>query len=383
MFFSSAFFRKFRVAVLIVVVIAVGVWQFQSNRSRNGQTQNNTASLLANLIQSSPVPTSQPTQALQPTPALLPLPPSKILSNDYHIFQTFNNCGPAALSMALSYYNIQVSQQTLRDMLRPYNNPQGDNDDKSVTLDELANKGTEYGFIAYHRPNGTPELVKQFINHDIPVITETLLKTDDDIGHYRVIKGYDDTTQEFIQDDSLQGKNLRYTYSAFDQLWKTYSYGYLVLIPADKAEIAEAIIGDDVLYHTAWVKAVERSKLELERNPNDAAIGFNLAVGLYNIGEYQAAVEQFERVEQRIPRRTLWYQIEPILGYYHLGNDQRVMQLIDQVLNDQNKAFSELYVIRGNVYKRQGNLVAARSEYEKAILYNRHLKSAQDALYSL
>ena len=73
-----------------------------------------------------------------PTPTLPPLPSQKILPNDYHVFQTFNNCGPAALSMELSYYGINISQQELVQDLRPYQNPQGDNDDKSVTLDELA-----------------------------------------------------------------------------------------------------------------------------------------------------------------------------------------------------------------------------------------------------
>ncbi|MBP7928137.1 hypothetical protein KAZ57_03250, partial [Patescibacteria group bacterium] len=63
-------------------------------------------------------------------------PTSKVLSSDYHIYQTFNNCGPAALSMALSYFDIMVSQQVLGQALRPYQNAKGDNDDKSTTLQE-------------------------------------------------------------------------------------------------------------------------------------------------------------------------------------------------------------------------------------------------------
>ena len=41
----------------------------------------------------------------------------KILQNDYHVFQSFNNCAPAALSMALSYFGIQKSQE---ERYRPY-----------------------------------------------------------------------------------------------------------------------------------------------------------------------------------------------------------------------------------------------------------------------
>ncbi len=46
-------------------------------------TQPNTPGVLNRLLES---------------PTLASLPSQKILANDYHIFQTFNNCGPAALS---------------------------------------------------------------------------------------------------------------------------------------------------------------------------------------------------------------------------------------------------------------------------------------------
>src|SRR3990167_8951132 len=92
-----------------------------------------------------------------PTPTIPPIPSQKILPTDYHIFQTFNNCGPAALSMALRFYGVNVSQEELGNALRPYQVPGGDNDDKSVTLEELAEKSKEYGFIPYHRPMGNPE----------------------------------------------------------------------------------------------------------------------------------------------------------------------------------------------------------------------------------
>ena len=157
-----------------------------------------------------------PTTSLSPT--LPPIPSQKILLTKYHIFQTFNNCGPAALSMTLRFYGINVSQTELGNALRPYQIAGGDNDDKSVTLEELAEKSKEYGFTPYHRPMGNPEIVKQFIANDIPVITRTLTKPNEDIGHYRVVKGYDETAGTFIQDDSLQNKNLEYSYKEFGKI---------------------------------------------------------------------------------------------------------------------------------------------------------------------
>lgn len=323
-------------------------------------------------------PTRSP--SLTPTPALMMPPVQKTLPNAYHIFQTFNNCGPAAFSMALSYYGINRTQQELGLALRPYQNPQGDNDDKSVTLKELAEKSKEYGFVPFHRPNGTIESIKLFIAYDMPVITRTWLKENEDIGHYRVVKGYDDALGTLIQDDSLQGKNLSYTYDQFSAIWKKFGYEYLVLVPQDKLHIAKQIVGNDADETVAWTRAVEHAREDVHRSPDDIYSRFNLSVALYYIGEYQQAVNEFEKVERRLPFRTLWYQIEPIQAYYELGDYNRVFETTDRVLNYHNRAFSELYLIRGEIYKKQGNTQKAKQEFKLALRYNVNLKSAVEAL---
>ena len=319
-----------------------------------------------------------------PTSFQLSIPTeSKTLTNGIHVFQTFNNCGPAALSMALSYYGIYETQAKLGQDLRPYQVPGGDNDDKSVTLEELAEKSREYEFVPYHRPNGSIELIKLFITYDIPVIARTLIKVNEDIGHYRVITGYDGSTNEIFQDDSLQGKNLRYSYDDFNTLWKKFNFEYLVLVPKDKKEIAEAILRYEVDALESWKVAVKNAEAQLVEAPDDIYARFNLSVALYNIGDYQGSVEKFEKVETKLSFRTLWYQIEPILAYQKLKNYDRVFQITDKVLNYHNRAFSELYIIRGKIYLEKGQKNLAKSEFEKAYLYNKNLKAAQEALDSL
>lgn len=354
---------------MILEISVIGILFFDFFPSESKQT----------LIPEPPTNIPSPSSTL-PILTLQTPPPSKILTNDYHVFQTFNNCGPAAFSMTLSYYGISETQQTIGQQLRPFQNPQGDNDDKSVTLDELAEKAKEYGLVPYHRPNGTSELIKLFITYDIPVVTRTWLKVDDDIGHYRVIKGYDDITGEFIQDDSLQGKNLRYSYADFDAIWKKFNYEYLVLVPEDKKEIAQAILGENADFNKAWQNAVRQAQDELRNNPNDIYARFNISVALYNVGDFRQATEEFEKVENKLPFRTLWYQIEPIKAYYELGNYSRVFEITNKILNNYNRAFSELYIIRGNSYLKLGNIEAAKQEFEKAVFYNQNLREAQEAL---
>lgn len=311
----------------------------------------------------------------------LPTPPAaKTLQNNYHIFQTFNNCGPAAMSMALSYYGINQTQQFLGSQLRPYQVANGDNDDKSVTLKELAEYSKNYDFIPYLRPNGDIEIIKQFINQDIPIITRTWLAINDDIGHYRIIKGYDQNKGVIIQDDSLQGKNLEYSYGEFNAIWQKFNYEFLVLVPKQKQQIAEQILGINLNEQQSWRIAVTNAKKQLQQNPNDVDAQFNLSVAYYNVGNFEAAVTEFEKVESRLSKRTLWYQIEPIKAYYELGNFDKVFEITNYILNNNNRAFSELYIIRGDIYYNQGQFDLAKQEYEKAILYNSQLDAAKEAL---
>lgn len=320
-----------------------------------------------------------------PTPRItLETPPTqKVLSNEYHIFQTFNNCGPASLSMTLSYYGISETQEALGQKLRPYQVADGDNDDKSVTLAEIAEKSKDYSLIPYHRPNGTVDTLKLFIAYDMPILVRTWTQIDEDIGHFRVIKGYDDIRKIIIQDDSLQGKNLEFSYSEFDLLWEKFNYEFLVLVPSEKAKIAERILKENTDYRTAWKHAVQASQEKLTADPTDLYSRFNLSVAFFNIRDYRGSVTEFEKVENLLPFRTLWYQIEPIEAYFELGNYDRVFQITDKILNNHNRAFSELYILRGKVYQKQGNTAAARVEFEKAVLYNQNLKEAQEALAAL
>lgn len=304
----------------------------------------------------------------------IPIFRSKTLKNDYHVFQTFNNCGPASLSMALSYYGINVSQKELGEALRPYQNAKGDNDDKSVTLDEMAAKAQEYGFLTYHRTGGDLQIIQRFISNDIPVIARTWLHENDYIGHFRVIKGFSTVSREIIQDDSYEGKNLIFSMDKFNKLWEAFNYEYLVIVPKDKKELAEEILGRAVDEKYSWEKSKSTSQQQLTKDPNNVYAAFNLSVAEYYLGNYQASIDAYESVQSKLPMRMLWYQIEPILAYQKLNRYEKVFQITDQILNNHNRAFSELYIIRGEIYRDQGNETAANDEFEKAKFYNKNIK---------
>lgn len=315
-----------------------------------------------------------------PAPTLPDIPESYSIQMQKHMFQSFNNCGPATLSMALSYLGIDKTQGELGEILRPYQVAGGDNDDKSVTLSEVAAQAESYGLHTYLRPNGTPEKLERIIALGLPVVTRTWLESDEDIGHYRVVRGYDRSNKIFTQDDSLQGKDLTYSYDEFDEIWQPFNYEYLVIVDDERRAHVEAILGEEVDEQVAWENALARIEQEMQSDPENGHLGFAKSRIYYYLGDYAKSVEEFELAEDRLSFRTLWYQMEPILAYEKLGNRVRVFEVTDGILNNQNRAYSEAYLVRGRMLEKNGDIAGARNEYEKALFYNRNSNEAQDAV---
>lgn len=310
-------------------------------------------------------------------------PNQKILSTDYHVYQTFNNCAPAALSMTLSYFGIEVSQEELADDLRPYHNLTGQNDDKSTPPDELATKALKYDLITYYRPAGNIDTLKQFIGLGLPIVVRTLLYPDQDYAHYRVVKGYDEVTGEIIQDDSLEGKNLRFSYQEFEKLWQPFNNAYLIIAKPEQQTTIEKILGENLNSTFAWQKAATLAQDKLAQNPTDINANLNLAVANYYLDNFEASVTAFEKASVSLPKHFLWYQNEPIKAYFKLGHYDKVFSLTDEIFADGNKADSELYLLRGQSYLTQNKTDQARQEFEKAVFYNKNYLPAQKALASL
>jgi len=318
---------------------------------------------------SSPAPTTIPKPNIAKMPELsysIPIP--------YHVFQSFNNCGPATLAMALNYWGADTNQQTLGLEMRPYQNAQGINDDKSVFASEFITFSNKYGYEALVRPNGTIEILKKFIANDIPVVVRTWLHPNEDIGHFRIVRGFDDTNKTILQNDSYEGKDLQYSYDTFLQMWQPFNYGYIVVYPKEKQELVSEILGAEIDEKTAWENSITRA---LAEGPTPYPL-FNQSVANYYLGNYQESISKFEQAEKALPSRMLWYQLEPILSYQKIGNNDRVIFLINTIISAGNGGFAELYQIRGEIHESLGKNSLAKADFEKAYFYNSNLISARE-----
>ena len=307
---------------------------------------------------------------------------SALLGNPKHVYQTFNNCGPATLSMIFSWLGKNVSQGELGDKMRPYQNSEGDNDDKTIFTYEFVNWANEYGFEGVSRVNGDIELLKTFTANGIPVVVKTWLHVGEDIGHFRIVRGFDDSKKVIIQDDSYEGPNKKISYFDFLSMWQPFNYAYIIVYSSSQKDLVEAIIGEEMDENISWQNALFRAEKEAELDPENVYPWFNISTAQYHLGNLQSSVEAFEKVENLLPRRMLWYQIEPIQAYQDLKDYDRVFQIVEKILNGGNRAFSEIYLIRGEIYLSQGNSARAKEEFEKAILYNENSKDAKKSLNS-
>ncbi len=93
--------------------------------------------------------------------------------------------------------------------------------------------------------------------------------------------------------------------------------------------------------------------------------------------EYEKAKIAFEHSRTLgWPRRMLWYQIEPVMNYNKLGEFNKALELSRIGLAD-NESFAELHLQSAIAYQGLGDLVRAREEMDKVMLYAPKLGATQ------
>lgn len=307
-----------------------------------------------------------------------------LLPASTHTYQTWNNCGPATLSMTLSLFDIKKTQAEIGEYLRPIQDKKGQNDDKAVFPKEIVNYLKEQGLEGRFLVNGDQEKLKKFLVNDIPVIVKQLLKINDDPGHYRLLRGFDEKNHFFIIDDSYFGPNFKLSYQRFNELWRPFNYGYIVVYRFDKKDVVEEILGEEKNKKLMYENALKRAEKELKKEPDNIYSLFNLAESYFYLGNYLKAKEIFEKAKKiGLPRRMLWYHPEAIAVYNKVGEYDKVFIITEEIFKNGNPAYEEAYFQRGIAYLGKGEKEKAKEEFQKALFYNKNYKEAEEALEKL
>lgn len=329
-----------------------------------------------------------------PTPSATPIPTRVVLNGIIHEYQQFNNCAPANLAMALSFWGWEGDQNDTRAYLRPNRQV----DDKNVMPAEMVDYVEKFTpFRALWRLAGDVPLLKRLIAASMPVIIEKGLDPSHDwwLGHYLVLSGYDDEQGIFITQDSLVSPNLPLPYEEIQQQWwQDFNYVYILIYPPEKATEVAALLGANMDVRENQRLAAERAMTDIARAQGRDLLfaWFNLGASLTGLEDYPAAAQAFDQAftiyrnlpEEERPYRLMWYRVEPYVAYYYTGRYQDVIQLANATFMWVGQAvLEESYYWRGMAYQALGETHQAISDFQKAVALNPNFTAAQQALQDL
>jgi tetratricopeptide (TPR) repeat protein len=311
-----------------------------------------------------------------------PPPPTARLNGMRQIYQTWNDCGPANLTMAMSYFGWAYGQEAASGWLKP------NIEDKNVSPGQMAafvNQQTDVPIRAIWRYGGTLDLLKRLMAAGFPVVAESGFDVEDKgwMGHYETLVAYDDNWQTiWIYDSYLgfgDGSGRTTTYADFDYWWRHFNRAFIVIFPLDREEELRGVLGAYVDPNWAAEQALSTARQEATANPADGWAWFNAGTSSAKLARYNDAAIYFdEAFRQGLPWRMLWYQFGPYEAYYNIGRYQDVLTLAD------NTTATTVYVEetnywRGMAYAALGSPQDAVAQFNEALAFNPNFTDAQTA----
>jgi hypothetical protein len=336
-----------------------------------------------------PTPLPSPTPTLMPTP----IPEKVVLEGIRYQHQTFNNCGPANLAMALSYWGWQGDQRDTRLYLRP----NLDVDDKNIMPEEMVRfVETQTDLKAVTRVGGDVDLLKRFIAAGFPVIIEKGHHPPDDwwMGHFMVINGYNDSKSRFTAQDSLIQQDAPLPYDDVAPWWRDFNFVYIVIYPPEREAEVFSLLGPNLDTTYNYQQAAQRARDEVDSldGRDQYFAWYNLGTNLVALGDYAGAAQAYDQAfainaglpEKQRLYRMLWYQVGPYEAYYYAGRYQDVIDLGNATLAWVGKpVLEETFYWMGMARQATGDMDKAIKNYTRAAELNPNYALPREALEQL
>ncbi len=335
-----------------------------------------------------PAPTSLPTAGpgptSGPTPIPTPLPARTLLTGIRHEYQGWNNCGPATLAMALSFWGWIGDQRPVAEYTKP--NPP----DKNVMPYELADfvrERTDLEVVV--RVGGDLQLLKSLIAAGYPVMIEKGLEVPNVegwMGHYELLAGYDDATAIFNAYDSYEGdfsdgKTLPVSYQTVETYWRHFNNTYLIVYPPARGRELFSMLGADADEQSNIRSAAERASEEIfsTSGRDEFFAWFNRGTNLMLLQDYGGSATAYDQAFQLYaelgsedrPWRVMWYQTGPYFAYYYTGRYWDVIGLTTQTLDNMSEpVLEESYYWRGLAKEALGDVAGAIADYQSSLEFH-------------
>ncbi len=331
-------------------------------------------------------PTSAPTEFVSPTPTITetplptatPLPDLVILDGVEWEKQLFNNCGPANLSVALSFWGWEGDQTIAGAWLKPR---QEDRNVMPYEMVEFVRSQTRFNAMMRH--GGNMEILKKLIAAGFPVIIEKGYEEEAPqygwMGHYGVLTGYDELEQVFIMQDTYVKPDYSKSYERIEGNWRAFNYIYIVVYPYERESEVYEILGPrvDETYSFELAAEIAREEKEDLEGRDLFFAWFNYGTSQRNLLNYYGAAQAFDHAfnevyaalpESERPYRIMWYQTDPYFAYFYTGRYQDVIDLANHTfaLSPVN-AIEESWVWRGRARLALGDREGAINDFRAAL----------------
>lgn len=325
------------------------------------------------------------TPTIAPTAKPEPIAPATFLEPMSHWFQGWNQCAEESIAMSVSYFGIKLDPNAVTAYLRPNNGVKGSkNVESNRIVDYLRGQGLHAD--AYH--GGTVDRVKRLVAVGVPVIVGQWQNRGDHagVGHWRVVRGYDDAKGVFLINDSMEGAAVPISYAEFDDLWPVYNYVYIPVWNDRLAPNVQAVMGDDMNLTVNITHDIAYVQKRIEQQPTNAELPFALGGAYFQAGEFQKAVDAYHRARtmgliQKYPW-TLWYQSWPVTAMVNLGMNNEALQVSQENIHSAG-VYAIMHDERAILYEKQGDMATAKREYQMALVDDKNDKNAQTALARL
>lgn len=326
-----------------------------------------------------PGPTSTPLPSPTPTLSPTPIPASVRLKGIIHEYQKWNNCGPATLAMALSFWGWQGDQRDTASYMKP--NPR----DKNVMPYEMQafiEENTSLKSIL--RYGGDLELLKRLIAAGFPPVIERGFEPDADkgwMGHFNVFSGYDDVKKIYIAQDSYIMPDLPIPYKEVEEYWQHFNYLYLIIYPAEREAEVFNILGPQVdeIFNLQYAAQIASDEIYSLGGRGQFFAWYNRGTNLVKMQDFAGAATAYDQAfavyptipEKQRPWRMLWYQTGPYFAYFYTGRYNDVITLASTTIANSNEpAIEESFYWRGMARAAIGDTNGAIEDYKESLKYH-------------
>ncbi|MBN2302963.1 MAG: C39 family peptidase [Anaerolineae bacterium] len=317
-----------------------------------------------------------------PTPA--PIPPAARLNGLRHEYQTWCNCGPVNLMMALSYYGWPGDQTVTAAWLKPTV------EDKNVSPHEMTAYVHQQPDLAHLRAlwryGGDLTALKRLIAAGFPVIVESGFQPEGHewMGHYITVVAYDDAVSTIWTYDSYNGYGIGYgeetDYAQFEAWWAHFNRVLIVVYPADREADVMRALGPLADPAAANARALELAQAGIAADPGDGWAWLGAGTSAAALGDTEAAARYVDTARRvGLPFRALWYQFAPYEAYYHAGRYHDVLALADETIAATGDCIEEMNLYRGLALAALGRPAEALAAFDHAIQFNPNAAAPREA----